>query len=94
MGSGSSGSAAYGEPIQLKVPTNKVISLVLTYKLRFLKKYSIHFEACLYFFSFQVGLIIGRGGDTIRNLQSQSGARIQVRSKHSQCSSFVLIMVS
>jgi hypothetical protein len=26
----------------------------------------------------QVGLIIGRGGETIKNLQSRSGARIQV----------------
>lgn len=30
------------------------------------------------FFSEQVGLIIGRGGETIKGLQSKTGARIQV----------------
>lgn len=29
-------------------------------------------------FLFQVGLIIGRGGETIKGLQTRSGARIQV----------------
>jgi polyribonucleotide nucleotidyltransferase len=46
------------------------------------------------FYFFQVGLIIGRGGDTIRNLQSQSGARIQVSWEHPQRSFFFVVMVN
>ena len=32
----------------------------------------------MFFFFFQVGVIIGKSGDTIKNLQQQSGAKIQV----------------
>ena len=28
--------------------------------------------------SFQVGLVIGKGGETIKNMQARTGARIQV----------------
>src|SRR4051812_2966865 len=38
-----------------------------------------HLELGLYTsFYFQVGLIIGKGGETIKNMQASSGARIQV----------------
>lgn len=32
-------------------------------------------------FNFQVGLVIGKGGETIKNIQSRSGARVQVGSR-------------
>ena len=32
----------------------------------------------MFFFLFQVGVIIGKSGETIKNLQQQSGAKIQV----------------
>lgn len=32
-----------------------------------------------FFFLFQVGLIIGKGGEMIKSMQAKSGARIQVR---------------
>lgn len=32
----------------------------------------------LFVYFFQVGWIIGKGGETIKNLQAKSGARIQV----------------
>ncbi len=35
-------------------------------------------DPILYYFRLQVGLVIGKGGETIKYLQHQSGARIQV----------------
>ena len=37
----------------------------------------------VFLFLLQVGLIIGKGGETIKNLQTKSGARIQVVIKYS-----------
>lgn len=67
-------AAAAAEQIQIQVPIEKVSSISdhcgfvfnnSVYK-TFLKK------------KFQVGLIIGRMGDTIKSLQAKTGARIQV----------------
>ncbi len=44
-------------------------------------------ETELFIWFFQVGLIIGRGGETIKSLQSHSGVRIQV------CGSFCILWV-
>ena len=70
-GGGQSGS----EQFVMKVPNNKVC-----------KSYCIFEPVTLVLFrglhltnnQFQVGLVIGKGGETIKNMQARTGARIQV----------------
>lgn len=39
---------------------------------------AVFLDTMLFVIFVQVGLIIGKGGETIKNLQKKSGARIQV----------------
>lgn len=62
------------EQVEIQVPNEKVnVLLMCTYKYCQLVSSNM-VPLCI----IQVGLVIGKGGETIKNLQTKSGARIQV----------------
>jgi far upstream element-binding protein len=67
---GQSGSDTF----VMKVPNNKVCRGFLFVSLFYC--YSLGWSVMSVLF--QVGLVIGKGGETIKNMQARTGARIQV----------------
>lgn len=60
--------------VSFLVRNNFVLSVVVVAMCKLMSPGSIELQVGY----FQVGLIIGRGGETIKNLQSRCGVRIQV----------------
>lgn len=71
----STGQAG-SEQFVMKIPNNKVKGLEASVHCDL---YAVCFKmTCNIYLIFQVGLVIGKGGETIKNMQARTGARIQV----------------
>ena len=62
----------------MRVPNNKVELLIYLSPLKGFRCFNAHDGSFFLGPPLQVGLVIGKGGETIKNIQARTGARVQV----------------